>query len=106
MGITSWGRVAGFMYKDLPDQTVERKLSLCREYLAVLDTVDGGISHNIGITAWELQSAHIYLLNKRFKEEKLSLVKFVEGLKEGRAMCHTAQKGLTYCTEDSDEGRM
>ena len=39
-------------FRDLDEKTLERKISLCREYLSVLDVIDAGISHNIGITAW------------------------------------------------------
>ena len=41
-----------FPFRDLDEKTLERKISLCREYLGVLDVIDAGISHNIGITAW------------------------------------------------------
>ena len=38
--------------RDLDEKTLEKKISICREYLRILDVIDAGISHNIGITAW------------------------------------------------------
>ena len=46
-----WTSIILFI-RDLDEKTLERKISLCREYLGVLDVIDAGISHNIGITAW------------------------------------------------------
>ena len=41
-----------FSVRDLDEKTLEKKISICREYLRILDVIDAGISHNIGITAW------------------------------------------------------
>jgi len=101
--ITSWGRLPGHMHKDLDEKTLERKISLCREYLRVLDVIDAGISHNIGITAWELQSAQMFLLNKRFREERVSPIVFIDGLKECRSLCRTAIQSLRFYSEEEQD---
>jgi hypothetical protein len=101
--ITSWGRIPGLMHKDLDEKTLERKIALCHEYLGVLDVIDAGISHNIGITAWELQSAQMFLLNKRFREERVSPIVFIDGLKECRSLCRTAIQSLRFYSEEEQD---
>ena len=59
--ITSWGRVEGLRHGQLSEDILERKMKYAREYLAALDVVDAGISHNRGITLWELQSVNTFL---------------------------------------------
>jgi len=101
--ITSWGRLPGHMHKDLDEKTLEKKISICREYLRILDVIDAGISHNIGITAWELQSAQMFLLNKRFREERISPFVFIDGLKECRSLCRTAIQSLRFYSEEEQD---
>ena len=57
----------GLRHGQLSEDILERKMKYAREYLAALDIVDAGISHNRGITIWELQSVNTFLCNKRFQ---------------------------------------
>ena len=57
----------GLRHGQLSEDILERKMKYAREYLAALDIVDAGISHNRGITIWELQSVNTFLSNKRFQ---------------------------------------
>ena len=49
------------------EEVLERKLKYARDYLAALDIVDPGISHNRGATLWEIHAVTSYLANKRFQ---------------------------------------
>ena len=60
-----WTSIILFV-RDLDEKTLERKISLCREYLGVLDVIDAGISHNIGITAWWEIKQKATILVERF----------------------------------------
>ena len=80
--VTTWGRVDGVRHHQLSEETLEKKLRYARQYLAALDIVDRGISHNRGATLWEIHSVTSYLANKRMQEDRLAPVKFVEILKE------------------------
>ena len=72
-GLTLLGRSASL--PGSPEEAVlERKLLYARHYLAALDIVDPGISHNRGTTLWELHAATSFLANKRFQEERLAPV--------------------------------
>jgi len=104
--MTSWGRVEGLRHNQLSEDILERKMKYAREYLAALDVVDAGISHNRGITLWELQSVNTFLCNKRFQEERLAPVKFVEGLKESLAMVREVIFSLQFNSEGSNEDLM
>ena len=65
------GHVEGLRHGQLSEDILERKMKYAREYLAALDVVDAGISHNRGITLWELQSVNTFLCNKRFQVQEL-----------------------------------
>eukprot|EP00092_Neocalanus_flemingeri_P001422 GFUD01001518.1.p1 GENE.GFUD01001518.1~~GFUD01001518.1.p1 ORF type:complete len:523 (+),score=123.72 GFUD01001518.1:307-1875(+) len=104
--ITSWGRVEGMRHGQLSEDILERKMKYAREYLDALDVVDAGISHNRGITLWELQSVNTFLCNKRFQEERLAPVKFVDGLKESLAMVREVIFSLQFNSVGSNEDLM
>ena len=65
--VTCWGRAEGKSNPELQEWELEAKVKYCREYLSALDIVDPGISHNRGMTLWELHSANTFLINKRFQ---------------------------------------
>ena len=106
MLITSWGRVNGIKHHQLEESVLERKLEYAQEYLAALDIVDGGISHNRGITLWEIHATKSYLANKRMQEERLAPVKFVEVLRECLEIVKEVQFSLQFNKEDSNEGEI
>jgi len=55
----------------------------------------------------ELQSAQMFLLNKRFREERISPFVFIDGLKECRSLCQTAIQSLRfYSEEEQDRDRL
>ena len=80
--VTTWGRVDGVRHAQLSEETLERKLRYARQYLAALDIVDRGISHNRGATLWEIHSVTSYLANKRMQEDRLAPIKFIEKIQE------------------------
>jgi len=98
--ITSWGRSAGLQNEMLPRETIEQKVVLCKQYLAAIDILDPGLSHNRGLTLWELHSASTFLINKLFKEDKISAEKFLDGLKES---LNTVVETI-YCLQFNQEG--
>jgi len=104
--ITAWGRVEGLRHNQLSEDILERKMKYAREYLEALDIVDAGISHNRGITLWELQSVNTYLSNKRFQEERLAPVKFVDSLKESLSIVREVVFSLQFNSEGSNEDMM
>ena len=104
--VTSWGRVAGIKHHQLEEAVLERKLDYARDYLAALDIVDPGISHNRGITLWEIHATTSYLANKRFQEERLAPVKFLERLSECLETVREAKFSLQFNKEGSNEAEM
>ena len=104
--ITGWGRTEGIKHHQLDEDTLERKLVYAKEYLAALDIVDAGLSHNRGMTMWEIHSVTSFLANRRFHEERLAPVKFVETL----AQCLDIVRNVLFCLqfnkEDSNEGEI
>ena len=104
--VTNWGRVAGIKHHQLEEAVLERKLIYAREYLAALDIVDPGISHNRGMTLWEIHAATSFLANKRFAEEKLSPVRFIEMLSECLEAVREAKFSLQFNKEGSNEAEM
>jgi len=104
--ITSWGRVDGLKLHQLSEDILEKKIRYAKDYLGALNVVDAGISHNRGITLWELQSANTFLANKRFQEERLAPVKFVENLKESLEMVREVIFSLQFNSEGSNEDLM
>jgi len=93
--IQAWGKEPGFETKNLGEKLLEKKVVFCQEYLAALDILDPGISHNRGLTLWELHSAKTFLINKRFREDKVSAMKFLEELKDSLAIVREA----AYCLQ-------
>ena len=85
---------------------LERKLIYAREYLAAVDIVDPGISHNRGMTLWEIHAATSFLANKRFAEERLSPVRFIEMLSECLEAVREAKFSLQFNKEGSNEAEM
>lgn len=104
--VTSWGRVPGLKHHQLEEAVLERKLLYARHYLAALDIVDPGISHNRGTTLWELHAATSFLANKRFQEERLAPVKFVASLASCLETVREAQHSLQFSKEGSNEEGM
>ena len=52
--ITGWGRVAGQEHDQLAEELLEEKVTLAMDYLAAMDILDPGISHNRGHTPFSL----------------------------------------------------
>ena len=104
--ITSWGRVAGIKHHQLDEDTLERKLNYARDYLAALNIVDSGISHNRGATLWEIHAVTSYLANKRFQEERLAPVRFLESLEQCLVTVREVMVSLQFNKEDSNEAEI
>ena len=102
--VTTWGRVEGLRHSQLSEDILQRKLTYARQYLAALDIVDGGISHNRGATLWEIHSVRSFLANKKMQEDRLAPVKFCEILAECletvREVLHTLQFNKENSNED------
>ena len=102
--VTTWGRQDGVRHHQLTEDVLERKLTYARQYLASLDIVDAGISHNRGATLWEIHSVRSYLANKRMQEDRLAPVKFcqilAECLETVREVLHTLQFNRENSNED------
>ena len=104
--VTSWGRVAGIKHHQLEEAVIERKLVYAQDYLTALNIVDPGISHNRGMTLWEIHSATSFLANKRFKEERLAPLKFLEMLSTCLEAVREAKFSLQFNKEGSNEAQM
>ena len=101
--VTSWGRLDGLRHSQLTEDILERKLTYARQYLAALDIVDGGMSHNRGATLWEIHSVRSYLANKRMQEDRLAPVKFCEILAECLDTVREVLFTLQFNKENSNE---
>ena len=55
--ITSWGRSKGLENSSLSDEVLQKKIKYCREYLAALNILDPGISHNRGRQSRDLNDS-------------------------------------------------
>ena len=80
MQINLYGRKKGYLNTELSEQRLESKERFCVEYMAALDIVDKGISHNRGRTLWELYSVRVFKLHSAFQLQSISVDKFVKGL--------------------------
>ena len=78
--INLYGRKKGYLNTELSEQRIESKERFCVEYMAALDIVDKGISHNRGRTLWELYSVRVFKLHSAFQLQSISVDKFVKGL--------------------------
>ena len=101
--VTTWGRRDGVRHHQLTEDILERKLTYARQYLAALDIVDGGISHNRGATLWEIHSVRSYLANKRMQEDRLAPVKFCQILAECLETVREVLSTLQFNKENSNE---
>ena len=45
----------------------------------------------------------MFLYNKRFREERLAPLKFVESLREGKGLCRIAVESLRYYQDDAND---
>ena len=72
----------------------------------LLNIVDPGIKHNRGMTLWEIHSATSFLANKRFKEERLAPLKFLEMLSTCLEAVREAKFSLQFNKEGSNEAEM
>jgi len=77
-----YGRKAGYLNYQLSRERLLRKVQYCQEYLSVLDVIDSGISHNRGITLWELYSAEMNLISQAWNQQKIGKSMFVRGIKK------------------------
>lgn len=61
-----------FLFVDLTDEIVERKIDICHELLEVLDVLDPGCSKVRGTVLYELQAAMVVLTKREFNKGKLT----------------------------------
>ena len=83
-----YGRHKGFQYPMLEPDTVQDKLTYCQDYYDAMNIVDPGLSHNRGLTLWEMYSVKAFLLStnwqggrlkkSQFKEEILNLIPILQ----------------------------
>ena len=98
--INLYGRKPGYQNNVISEARLIKKVRYCREYLAVLDTIDAGISHNRGRTLWELYSAEVFLLHQAWTVEQISK----DGFKKGLERCKTHLLETRKVLEHSEEG--
>ena len=67
--VNLYGRKPGYLNHQLSRERLIAKVTYCKQYLAVLDVIDNGISHNRGITLWHLYNAEMHLLTKAWTDQ-------------------------------------
>ena len=68
-----------------------------------LEVVDGGLSSQLGLAAWELQSANTFLASKQFQEGRLAPLQFVSRLEESLRLTQQTETALALTEPGSKE---
>lgn len=76
--IEMYGRVEGYQYTNLPVALLDRKLSMCRQVMQILNTFNPGLSRSRALLLYELHlplilSSRCRLLSKSIDDEKYKL---------------------------------
>lgn len=80
-----YGRAEGYLFEDLPDIILERKIDLCRQILKVADVIKPGYSRQRGWNLYELHAPIVLYSRNQFQykeiDEKALRVKLEEAAK-------------------------
>ncbi|KAG5684028.1 hypothetical protein PVAND_013281 [Polypedilum vanderplanki] len=90
-----YGNVDGFLFKDLSQVQIERKMKLCEEMIKLLSIFEPGISNSVLNTQFELEACKIVLKrNDSSKEKLLKVYNQLITSSEGKSLLETRLKRI------------